>query len=352
MTLDLSIPALPAIPPRTSRAGLAIEPDRSSDEESWNHFAAACGSSFRSSYRGASAWQLDCHPLHRMRRYSLWLEQRRGRLRIGQAAIGCGPKLRVFADGLQLLPEHAGLWSEAMSCVLTQAGPGRYHYGSAWSLEPPRERECAALDGVTLTRVQPITMYAVDFARWPTWEAYLREVSSNARRNAKKAEKLHARLRVEMTHGLRMLRAAPQLLGLRRGLYARKQIPFSMLESATRLLLRASVMRENAFIALARIDEQPISAFGGVIFGENTYFVDAGSVQEDQGAYWYLMLRMLEDAYRRAPRGRFVTGAYYESTPVSSVLDFFRYQCRAEGHPTSEFEFTYAPAASMGRVSG
>jgi len=340
MSRATSISSPLGAPPYDEGASLVIERDRSTDE-AWDRFAASCGASFRAANRAAGAWQLDHHPLHRMRRYALWLNQRQ-LLRIGQVAIGFGPRLRVFADGLQLLPEHSGLWSQAMSAVLAQTGPGLYHYGSAWSLEPARQGDCASIAGVTLTTVEPITMYAIDFSRWPTWDAYLREISNNARRNAKKVEKLQDRLTISVRHGMEMLRDAPHLLRLRRALYVRKQIPFSTTANALRLMLRAAVMRKNAFIAVARVDGVPVSAFGGVTFGENTYFLDAGSLKEDNGVYWFLMLRMLHNAYQRAPHGRFVTGAYYEADPVSTGLDFFRYQCRAQGTPTSEFVFSYS----------
>jgi hypothetical protein len=325
---------------REENRRVRVELDRCTAEE-WDRFAARCQASFRAASRAARAWQLDHHPFHHLRRYALWLERESERVRIGQYAIGFGPRRRVFADGIQLLPEYDSLWSGAMSAALAQTGPGVYHYGSRWSLEPPRESQCALISGVTIHQVQPITMYAVDFSRWPTWDAYLRQVSANARRNAKKAEKLQQQLHIGVRHGLHMLVYAPHLLRLRRGLYARKQVSFSTAANAARLLLRAAAMRKNAFIALASVHGKTISAFGGVVFGENTYFLDAGSLQEDNGVYWFLMLRMLQDAYARAPSGRFVTGAYYENSPVSPGLDFFRYQCRAQGHPTSEFVFRY-----------
>jgi hypothetical protein len=341
MTIDTEISAPRGALPREDRARITLEQTQSSEAAAWDSFAAACGASFRGASRAVGGWQFDHHLLYRMKRYRLWLQQRSGRVQIGQAAIGFGSRLRVFADGLQLLPEHSPLWREAMTAVLEQAGPGVYHYGSRWSLEPAREGDCASIDGVNVANVQSITMYAVDFARWPTWDAYLRDVSSNARRNAKKAEKFGERLVIDARRGLAMLRDAPHLIGLRRGLYARKQVPFSAAGSALRLMVRAAIMRENAFIAVARVDGSPISAFGGVTFGDNTYFVDAGSLQEDNGVYWHLMLRMLRDAYQRAPLGRFVTGAYYNGASVSRGLDFFRYQCRAQENATSEFVFTY-----------
>ncbi len=321
-------------------ARVRVEPERSIDPARWDAFAAECGGSFRCGYRASIGWQLDHHARFRMRRFAIWLEGRE-RIRIGQVAIGMGPRLRVFADGIQLTREYAHLWPRAMQTVLATTGEGFYQYGSRWSLEPARHAECAQVEGITVDAVKPITMYAVDFSGWISWDAYLRSVSENARRNAKKADRLGSALTIEVRRGWSMLRDASHLLRLRKGLYERKRIPFSTRTSTLRLLLRAWAMRERAFIAVARLRGNPISSFGGIVFGENTYFVDAGSMEEDHGIYWHLMLRMLRDAYERAPRGRFVTGAYYEGSPVSPGLDFFRHQCRAQGSPTSEFTFRY-----------
>lgn len=345
---DADIASLSPTAPASRKAGkrIVVERDHSTDELSWDRFAALCGASFRAAHRALGAWQFDHHLMHVMRRYAVFLERPSGRVRIGQAAIGFGPTLRVFAEGLQLLPEHRGFWREAMSALLSHCGAGLYHYGSGWSLEPPRENECAAITGVRVVDTQAITMHAIHFSRWSCWDDYFREVSYNARRNVKKAEKLQERLTIESHRGLRMMRNARHLLSLRRGLYARKAVEFSMLSSAARLLLRATVMREHAFIALARIDGAPVSAFGGITFGDNTYFLDSGSIKEDNGAYWFLMMRVIREAYERAPLGHFVTGPYYHDAPVSAGLDFFRYQCEAQGNPTSKFTFDYRPQRS------
>jgi hypothetical protein len=320
---------------------VVAEPWHATERTAWDALAQECGASFRCGYRASSGWQLDHHRVFRMQRYALWLQGSDHREQIGQVAIGLGPRVRVFADGLQLRPQHAHRWREAMSAVLSAAGPGIYRYGSRWSLEPRRESECASIAGVRVERVQPITMYAVDFTRWRSWECYASALSENARRNIRKAEKLGDALNIDIRRGSEMLQLGRHLLQLRRGLYARKRIPFSMTTSALRLLLRAWALRDQAFIAVSRLNGEPVCAFGGIVFGDNTFFVDSGSIQEDRGSYWHLMSRMLRDAYERAPHGRFVTGAHYEGSPISPGLEFFRHQCRAEGSPTSEFEFSY-----------
>jgi hypothetical protein len=75
-------------------------------------------------------------------------------------------------------------------------GPGEYHYGSPWSPEQPRQNDLASIRGVTVVSTQAITVYAVKFAQWANWDAYLKNVSTNAKRNAKRAEKTYADLAI------------------------------------------------------------------------------------------------------------------------------------------------------------
>jgi hypothetical protein len=76
-------------------------------------------------------------------------------------AIGVGRTRKVFADGTQLLPCFEPLWIQAMIAVLSEVGPGLYHYGSDWSLEPCRAATIGQIPGVNLNRVQPIGVLRV-----------------------------------------------------------------------------------------------------------------------------------------------------------------------------------------------
>ncbi|MFC7609926.1 GNAT family N-acetyltransferase [Teichococcus aestuarii] len=223
------------------------------------------------------------------------------RRKIGQCAVGISLRRRVFADSLQLLPEEQQLWSEAMQAVLGRLGAGEYHYGSQWSLEAPREADLAAIPGVTVTAVEPITVHAVSFREWSSWEAYLRGLSSNARRNAKRAQEQFADLAVEIRQGRETLRRWPALQALKSMLAERKQLDFRQARHFLRFAMRLMALRQNNFLAVARGGGEDMAAFAGIDFGPNTYFLESGARDTRNGTGWHLMLTMLQRAYGRAP---------------------------------------------------
>lgn len=317
-----------------------VSEDRISPGE-WDDFAMACGASFRCAWHALWAWQLDHHRLFRLRRLEILLVEDGRRTKIAQCAVGIGRRRRVFADSLQLLPGHAHRWSEVMQAVLRHLGPGAYHYGSQWNLEAPREPLLQALPGVVITQVEPITLDVVDFRQWPHWDGYLREVSSNAKRNAKRARETHPDLAVSLRHGLASLADWGALNGLRAQLSSRKALGLTLRRTLPRFLLRLAALGPRNFIAIARAGENGLAGFSGIDFGANTYFLEAGSGAVNQGASWYLMLGMLERAWRRAPQGAFIMGAQYERQVRDEGLAFSRRQCRVQRLPTSEILFEY-----------
>jgi hypothetical protein len=331
-------------PPADVRLSVDVQiiPDQSSPEE-WDAFAAACGGSFRTTYRGAMAWQLDYHLFHRLHRFAIMREKDGDLIRVGQVAIGRGLRRNVFAEGFQLLPGHAECWRPAMAAILERLGRGKYVYGSQWSLEQPRQDDLSVIPGVQINDVHVITTHAVVFSQWDSWETYFRAISQNAKRNANRAESTYGDLKIVTREGMDTLRDMQGLLGLQRQLFARKNVAFSMPRQVMRFMLRARVMGSNAFTAIAKADGEAVAAFSGIRAGANTYYMDAGSLKTNNGVSWFLLLRMLREAYMRAPKGCFVTGAYHEGAPVSDGIDFFRRQCRTTGHPTSEVTFSYAP---------
>jgi hypothetical protein len=265
-------------------------------------------------------------------------------LKFAQAAVGIGRRLRVFADDLHLLPEYRHLWQQAMMAVLAHLGPGIYQYGGNWSLEPPRGPELASLNGVALLERRSITVHFVDFSQWKSWDSYISSVSSNAKRNAKRAEKEIPSLSIAERTGTSTLHDLPSLLPLRKAVFERKGMHARSFRFLCRFMLRATLLHRYAFTAVVRRDGKPIANFGGVWFGHNTYYLESGSGEDNLGVTWFLLLRMLRNAYERAPSGRFFLGAYYDSSGITddAGLRFFRDQCRAVSHPTAEYVFSYS----------
>ncbi len=105
-----------------------------------------------------------------------------------------------------------------MGALLDWLGPCRCTYGSAFSIEPAREAEAETIPGVRLLSVRPVVGQAVDFSRWPSWQAYNRDISENSRRNAKAALKRFPDLVMDTRVGRAAMSLIPDLARLREGL--------------------------------------------------------------------------------------------------------------------------------------
>lgn len=316
-------------------------------DKDWDDFASRCGASFRCARRALAAWQFDHHIIHRIRLLQIHREEAGGSRKIAQCAVGIGRKRRVFADSLQILPEYKDLWPEVMRAVLAHLGPGTYHYGSQWNLEAPREEILARLPGVTVRHVEAITLDVVDFRQWPSWEAYFRQISNNAKRNARKARDNYADLSLVMSSGLRSFREWRSLYELKTMLAHRKSISLSKAKSALRFFMRLYALGTRNFTALVQAGGENMAAFSGIDFGANTYFLEAGSRDANNGTSWHLLLGMMARAFERSPTGCFVMGAQYESEPRDEGLAFSRRQVRVQRLPTSEVIFSYVAVRQL-----
>lgn len=199
------------------------------DRQAWDRNAARSGASMRSAFAHLHGLGLKFLFRGAPKLFHVYLEADGERTQIGQYTLIFRGDSRVFYDGLHLYPEYRGLWAAAMTAVLADAGPGTYEYGWQWMPEPPREAELRTIPGVTLTHVRPILVQGVDFANWPDWDAYYRDISENIRRNARKAEKLHGDLKFTLVTGLAALTKVPALVAMRGDMYRRKQLAFNPL---------------------------------------------------------------------------------------------------------------------------
>ena len=304
----------------------------------WDDFAIRCGGSFRTAYHAARAAQIawGCNRLAR-------LMILRDGIRVGQIAVAARLADRYFVEGIQMLPGTPSRWRSMMQAVLRFLGPGNYHYGSPWSLEPARDRDVLTIGKICIRSSQPIDVFAIDFARWASWEDYLKAVSSNAKRNASKAMRTVDDLSFDHRSGLGCLRHAGQHVRLRHGLYTRKRLSPRLLRFVTRFAMRVVVLKRCCFSVTATGAGEVIAAFGGVRFGSNIYYLESGALRQNNGVSWLMMLRLIRQSYQRAPAGAFVTGYHRHGTPLSPGLEAFRAQCCAAAHPTSEILFSYAP---------
>jgi hypothetical protein len=301
----------------------------------WDRFAVESGTSFRGSFNG-SFWRFDRHLISRVARFSCYLSTANERIKIAQAAISLGRRDRVFIEGLALLPQYEHLWSAAMKAILSACGPGLYHYGSPWSIEPPRD--FARVPGASVTRVRDVEVYAIHFSRWESWEDYQRSLSTNVRRNMKRAERQGVRLMA--ASGLRSLRLLHRLVVLCRTRLAQKNIETNYYRTILRLYACTLAVGSNFHITIAFLHDRPSAAMSCISFGNHTYLMGSGS-NDGGGVSWWMMVRVIREAYERTPRGLFVTGYQRLDAPRDPGLELFRHQCKATPVRTSEVIFRY-----------
>ncbi|WP_019904397.1 hypothetical protein [Methylobacterium sp. 77] len=308
--------------------------------EDWERFAQACDASFWCAGGGMRMWQMKLHSLFHLRRFEVFAVRRgAGECKIGQCAVGIGPRIKAFSDGLHLLPAFAPLWPKAMKAVLDTLGPGRYVYGSFWSTEEPRERMLEAMTGVELVASRPLAVEAVDFARWPQWDDFLKTISKNVLRNARKSSVTEMPAR----SGAEAVLSLPVALGLRGTMYNRKSIAFSQSWAAAGYVLRCLMLHRHVSTTIAYGDRAPLATAGTVAFGRNVYYLDGGSREDCAGAGWALILHLLKSLHDAQPRGRFLLGytdlaaGFSESEWTSPVR--YRRDCRATATETSIVAF-------------
>lgn len=312
------------------------------DAAQWDAYALRCGASMRSAHAHLKRLGLK----HVGRAAPQVFELRLDGARIGHFTLISKGSAHSFYDGLNLLPEHLGLWRTAMAAALAQVGPGVFEYGWQWSPEPGREDDIAAIPGARLLATRNILIQGVDFSNWPTWEAFYRDISENTRRNAKKAEKLHPDLTVRVIQGLPALRHVRDLVAMRQAMYRRKNLPFNPLRILAGYVLSFVACPAQAMIAVAEGGGRLLAIQNNVEFGDVHYYLDGAAASDTDGGAWALQLAMLKRAYDRSPKGRFLLG--YTDLPVADQsaegLLRSRRSLRASDWPTSLVRFQWAPA--------
>jgi hypothetical protein len=317
------------------------------DEASWDDWAQRCGGSVRSSLSHARGWSVRHSLKSRLRLFELYIADGARVRKMGQFILSDSTREKIFLDRIQLLPADSGLWVEAMASILKAVGSGAYRYGWELNLEEPREEYFRKIPGVVVDSVRSITVEAVDFSQWDTWEAYLRGTSNNIRRNAKKALTEFPDLALVSSRGLRSVRQIPSLIQLRSSMYRRKGISFRAVQAATSTLGHTLSSPDYVFTVLAVGAGKAQAAFNGSAFGSNTYYTDGGSRADNNGAAWYLMIEMLKQAYNRAPDGKFIMGYVDHSTHDESIgggLLRARRSCRVTDYETSVVWFRWSAA--------
>ena len=303
----------------------------------WDTFAQACNVTFMCSHANVSAERLRSH----VRFFAAYLEG----AKVAQCAVafrrfGKTREIGRFVDGMQLLPEYAALWGQIMQGMLRILGPGRYYYGTEWSIEEDRTNDLTALHGITIQTVFPYVIHGVDFSRWPSWEAYRQAISNNARRNAAKALKSDPKVEILIDYGSRTILDTIPFMRMRSRMRHRKGLDFNVLEQAMRYVTRMLLMRKHGYTARVVHLGKVVSYFCGIDFGRHTFYTYGASAPEKNGASWLLILDMLQRSWK--PGGKFLMGQA-ETDAGRDNLFLFRQHCRVSDFPSAIVRFTYEP---------
>jgi hypothetical protein len=318
------------------------------DPQTWDRNAVRAGASMRSAFAHLRGLGLKFLFRGVPKLFHVYLEVDGQRTQIGQYTLIVRRDARIFYDGLHLYPEYSGLWTAAMTAVLTEAGPGTYEYGWQWMPEPPRDAELGTIAGVTLTHIRPILVQGVDFANWPDWDAYYRDISENIRRNAKKAEKLHGDLKFSLVTGLAALGKVPALVAMRGDMYRRKQLPFQPVRIFAGYVTNILACPAQAMIGVVTSKGRTLAIQNNVEFANFHYYLDGAAGNETEGGGWFLQLAMLRRAYERSPKGKFLLG--YTDLPVGDQMAEgllrSRRSLRASDWPSCLLRFDWRPVSA------
>lgn len=336
-------PSAPGAELRVAGGGLG-----SVDRGAWDAFAHRHRASLRLTTAHLSAWALK----HALRwRVRLYVVTDPDGVRVAQGAVASRGTRRVFLDRLVTREDAGdgasgvGLWRRSMEAILREIGPCEVAYGWELSMEPPREDTLALMAGVEVIGVRPLIVEAVDFSAWASWEDYWRSVSTNVRRNVKKAENDIPGLSLDVRTGWSCLGHVATIVRLRSRMYRRKELAFRPLPALVSAAAGVLFGGRHVLTAVVRSDEGPLAAFNGADFAGTTYYTEGGSEASPHGAAWYLVTEMARRAYTAHPDGRFLMG-YVEPAihdeAVGGGLLRSRRSMRVSAYPTSVVSFRWA----------
>jgi hypothetical protein len=272
-------------------------------EKEWDNFARASSASFLGSWRVIMARRLfgavrlfdfilsDGSPVYH---------------KVGQCALLVDARSVTFLDRIHLMPEQRVLRDQCLALVAQRFGSRSYSYGSHWNEEEcfPDPAVYGFVTGELIDR--PFQIDVIDFREWADFNAYLRAVSENVRRDYRKARDAATHVRTRFG-----LAAAPDLFALvamRACMMRKNKRRFSQIFDFFLHAAKLAILGGDGFISTARINGRCYSAFFGAKFGNNIYAISGGTRQNRLGAGSYLLLTMFEAWFSENPAGKILMG--------------------------------------------
>jgi Acetyltransferase (GNAT) domain len=263
--------------------------------------------------------------------------------KLGQGCLAKNKAATSFMAGLQLKPGVS--WRNCMAAALRTSPPGTYVYGDPWSIAPSRAPELATIPGVTIKTVTEITVHAIDLSNFSNWDCYYKDISTNIKRNIKKAESSLPDLKIATWRGHSAVLKLASLLHLRKVTLERKGIAYNPLREAVRKLSSFTLAASNLVVSMASAGGRDLAFIYGYDFGDVFYYFEGGSIEDSHGGSWKLLVESVKALYARAPKGVYVMGYLDENAPGFAREGLLRQRnsMRKSDFPSAIVTFDYAP---------
>jgi hypothetical protein len=306
----------------------------------WDNFVLASGGSFLGSWGVLRARRLfDSVKLLEFHADNGVVAQK-----VGQCAVIVRRGKVIFLDRICLKPTYEHLWGRCFRLVTQGFRAKTYHYGSHWNLE--QRSEISALDGCAAEAMLDDQFHIdlIDFRDWTDFEAYFRSVSENVRRDYRKAKSTEAR--VETRRGLAALRDVFALVRLRAEVKRKNHVRSSFFADYFVHVAKLAVLRQSGFITTVRMDGICYSAFFGIEFGPNLYYISGGTTNNRYGFGSYLFLTLIQNWFAEHPDGKFVMGfcsGHRDDWTYSRGVLLYRKKLRVSSVDGMEFHLKNKP---------
>jgi hypothetical protein len=239
--------------------------------------------------------------------------------KVGQCAVLIDAQSVTFLDRIHLLPEQRDLRDQCLALVAQQFVARRYNYGSHWNEEEssPDPAVCGFVTGAFIDR--PFRLDVIDFREWTDFNVYRRAVSENIRRDYRKAR--YAASRVRTRFGPAAARDLFALVGLRARMMRKNKQRFSQIADFFLHAAKLAILGKDGFITTARLHGRCYSAFFGVKFGHNIYYLSGGTRQNRLGAGSHLFLTLIETWFSDHPTGKILMGHSASPSDKNACID-------------------------------
>lgn len=266
--------------------------------------------------------------------------------KIGQCVVVTERGRHALGEGILLVPEHEQDRAAALEAVMKVEGPGAYEYGWTWSMLPSQAEQVARVPGVSVGKVRDIDVHAIDFSRWSDWKAYYADISTNVKRNIKRAGAARPGMAITESAGYKAMSDVRALVRLRQETLARIGPEPGAARMTASYALGMLFAPEHTVVHMARDEGEPLAGLLGYEFGDKFYYWHGGSSTDNDGASWAVLVRAVERWFDRHPNGKFIMGYIDPELPGPGREGLLRQRqsLRKSDFKTSIVEYTYAPA--------